>query len=329
MTTPADTDQVELEAAEWLIVLAERPDDADLRRRFEVWLGASDVNAEIWARTRRAYDFAGRERARTADQWTAPVAVEFSRPRSGSRRSARKKTAIAVVGLALAACLAVALLPGVLVRIQADQATATGETRTMQLADGSRLRLGPESAVAVDFSPDTRRVTLIKGQAFFDVAPDPGRPFRVTAGETSATVLGTAFAVSMASGGARVAVSEGRVRVEDASTAPPTRVDLTPGDWLNVTWNGGTRHGRAHIDEIAAWRGGEIVARDRPAGEVVDALRPYFRGAIVVQNGRFAERRVSGIYNLTDPAATLGGLASSHGAVMRRVSPWLLVVTDW
>ncbi|UTW52489.1 FecR domain-containing protein [bacterium SCSIO 12827] len=325
MTTPADTDQAELEAAEWLIVLAERPDDADLRRRFETWLGANDLNAEIWARTRRAYDFAGRGAARTADQWIAPAAAEFPH----SRHIARKKTAIAAVGLALAACLAIAVVPDVLLRIQADQVTATGETGAMRLADGSHLRLGPESAVAVDFSPGARRVKLIKGRAFFEVQPDPDRPFRVSAGKTTATVLGTAFGVSMASGGARVAVSEGRVRVEDASTAPPTHVDLTPGDWLDVTWNGGTRHGRAHVDEIAAWRGGEVVARDRPAGEVVDALRPYFRGAIVVQSGRFAERRVSGIYNLTDPAATLGGLASSHGAVMRRVSPWLLVVTDW
>ena len=73
---------------------------------------------------------------------------------------------------------------------------------------------------------------------------------------------------------------------------------------------------------------GELVARDRPMTEILDALRRYYSGAILVQDSAFARTRVTGIYDLRDPAATLASLTSSHGANLHRVSPWLLVVTS-
>jgi transmembrane sensor len=231
--------------------------------------------------------------------------------------------------VALAACLAFAFVPEALLRIQADLVTAAAEMANIRLADGSRVHLAPESAVSVVYLGDRREVRLIKGRAFFEVTPDPARPFTVAAGTTTATVLGTAFDVRLEPAGARIAVREGRVRVDNADTAPPTHAVLSTGNWVRMTRNGGTQQGSMPADEVATWLGGELVARDRPAGDVADALRPYFKGMILVQSSRFAERRVSGIYSLKDPVATLAGLAESHGAVMRQVSPWLLVVTDW
>ena len=52
------------EAAIWLVRLAEASDDVDLRTRFELWHAASDVNAVLWARTRRAYQLLGLDRPR-------------------------------------------------------------------------------------------------------------------------------------------------------------------------------------------------------------------------------------------------------------------------
>jgi transmembrane sensor len=86
--------------------------------------------------------------------------------------------------------------------------------------------------------------------------------------------------------------------------------------------------GRRGVDEIGDWLGGELVARDRPMMEIVHALRRYHDGMIVVQDGAFARTRVTGIYDLRHPAATLASLAASHDATVRRVSPWLLIVTS-
>lgn len=337
MTTSPEQDRerIEDEAATWLIALAEAPEDSGLRRRFEAWHGASDLHAEIWARTRRAYGFAGEGTSRHRDHWDAYAAERDTRRdlplgRAQAARPARfRRIAPVAAALALAACLAFAIVPDVLLRMTADVVTATGEVLTLDLADGSRVRLSPESAVEVAYTDAVRRVRLIKGEAFFEITRDPSRPFRVAAGDTTAIVLGTAFDVRRGDAGARVAVREGRVRVEDASTFPPTRAELTSGDWIRVTWRGGAVQGRAPADEVAAWLWGDLVVRDRPVDEVVDALRPYFRGAILVQSRRFVERRVSGIYSLRDPVATLSDLAASHGAVTHQISPWLLIVSDW
>jgi len=59
----------------------------------------------------------------------------------------------------------------------------------------------------------------------------------------------------------------------------------------------------------------------------VDELRDYFRGAILVTDGVLAAERVTGLYDLGDPAQTLRAIAMTHGATVRQISPWLLILS--
>ena len=47
----------------------------------------------------------------------------------------------------------------------------------------------------------------------------------------------------------------------------------------------------------------------------------------MLTDGGLAERRITGAYNLADPEDALRGMARVHGAKVRRVTPWLLVVS--
>ena len=341
-----DRERVEDEAAAWLVRLAEEPDDVELRARFEAWLAESDLNAEIWARTSRAYDLVGSVPPRHKDRWEShaanreaklalPVARRSAcaapsaagRPRRRPGRPTTRRLAVGIAAASLAACLIVTAMPGVLLRLEADIVTGTAELRSTVLEDGTRIHLAPESAIGVAFANGQRRVHLVKGDAFFEVAPDASRPFVVMAGDSVASVLGTAFEARRGEDDTIVAVQHGHVRVTDDNTSPPLSESLHAGDWVRVAWPGGVTRGRTRPDEIAAWVRGEFIARNRRVGEVVAALRRYYNGAILVTNRAFTERRVSGIYELRDPVRTLHELAASHGAVMRRVSPWLLIVT--
>jgi transmembrane sensor len=76
---------------------------------------------------------------------------------------------------------------------------------------------------------------------------------------------------------------------------------------------------------VAPWLHGQIVARDRPMADVVDELRRYYGGAIVVADGTLHGRRVTGVYNLADPVAALRAIMGAHGGSVRQVSPWLLL----
>lgn len=313
-----DRERAETEAATWLVLLAEEPTDRDLTQRFQDWHAAHPLHAELWQRTVRAYQLAGK---------TVPAGLNVvsfpPRPPAGSQRL---RPVLAAAVAAIAACLLLLAAPPLLLRLEADHLTTTAEVRTLTLPDGTVVRVGAESAIAVDFTSTDRRVRLLKGEAFFDVVPDAARPFSVAASDVKATALGTSFEVSMAdTGRIGVAVQHGRVRVE--SGVPPVSENLVAGDWVVVGGPIGLARGRRPLDEIGAWQGGELVARDRPMVDVVDALRRYYDGRIVVQDGAFARTRVTGIYDLRDPVATLRSLASSHDAAMHRVSPWLLIVT--
>lgn len=323
-SSQTDRDRAETEAATWLVLLSEDPEDQALAARFEAWRSAAPLHAELWARTVRAYELAGKAAPRRDGQPGAPTGnvVPFTQKAPSPAR--RRGRVAAAAALAIAACLLLLAAPGMLLRLQADHVSATAELRSLVLEDGSRVRLGPESALAVDFTAGERGVRLLKGEAFFDVMPDAGRPFRVAAQDVVSTVLGTAFEVRLGADGVGVAVQHGLVRVEGG--APPRSEILSAGDWVTV----GERlaRGRRNADEIGDWLAGELVARDRPMMEIVDALRRYYDGMIVVQDGAFARTRVTGIYDLRHPAATLTSLAASHDATVRRVSPWLLIVTS-
>ena len=336
-------ENAEQEAALWLVRLAEAPADDELRAAFDAWRTASPLHDEVWTRTNRAYDLAGKVPPRHAERWRntaakrdAPAAVgarEPARAIKAAPRPARCRAAgvsfprFAVTGVSATAAAVVALtiLPGVLLNIDADYVTTTAEIRSIDLADGSEVHVAPKSAIAIDFSAGRRNVKLLAGAAFFDVAHDPKRPFTVQADDATVTVLGTAFEVEHIANGAAVAVQRGRVRVE--SVAAPTRraENLAAGDRLEAT-NDAVKRGAVRLDAIAGWTRGEFVARDIPAGEIVDELRPYYRGTIIVQNRAFASRRVTGLYNLNNPEKTLADLAASHEARVFRVTPWITVV---
>jgi|GEM_PF-233211 len=76
-----------------------------------------------------------------------------------------------------------------------EYATGVGEQSAVQLADGSVITLNTSSRVSVRLSGGQRRVEILRGQANFEVAKDPSRPFIVRAGNGEVRALGTAFDV--------------------------------------------------------------------------------------------------------------------------------------
>lgn len=344
MTTPSSSDRpadggidaerrrAGKEASVLFVLLSEQPDDAALMARIDAWRAESALHEEVWQRTSRTYRMMGGSPAIYEAEWRAPAVRHEAVPMAPAaaaprQRRQRRRVLLAGAALAVAACLAIAAAPAVLLRLEADVVTATAELRTIDLEDGSRIRLAPRSAIGVGFSSDERRIRLLQGEAFFDVTPDARRPFRVVASDVVATVLGTAFEVALRDDGASVAVQHGQVRVDDGRAWPPLSTTLQAGDWLRVGAHAVAERGTRSPSDIGDWTAAQFVARNRPIAEIVDRLRGYYGGVIVVQDSAFAGRLVSGVYDLHDPETTLRNLASAHDAVVRQLSPWMLLVT--
>src|SRR5436190_5985070 len=101
--------------------------------------------------------------------------------------------------LAGAAASAAALVAAVaLVAVDwndSEIATRIGEQRTITLKDGSRMALNTDTRIVVEPWNETRGVRLERGEAYFEVAKDPKKPFVVVAGKKRIVAIGTAFAV--------------------------------------------------------------------------------------------------------------------------------------
>lgn len=305
------------EATAWLVQLDDDPHNKALRLQFIDWLAASPAHMAAWEETERVSGLM----TTVGPHGRSPNMALVRRvwiPRFAHHR--------AMSALALVACLAWLVAPDLSLWMRSDEITQIAELRIVRLQDGSTVQLAPATAIAFSNGPKGRTLELLRGEAWFDVARDEARPFRVIAGDSTVTVLGTAFSVRKADHGTEIAVERGRVAVATPDTAPPDRVMLVAGQSVAVSAGVASR-GTIRPDRVASWREGVAIVNDQPIGDVIERLRPWYRGFIVARGPGLKSRHVSGIYDLRDPDRALEALARAHQVTVSRVSPWLRIVT--
>lgn len=208
-------------------------------------------------------------------------------PPAAPARQGRRKALGALLGLAglgSSTTLAWQLWREWVPQWQTTFATAAGRIGRLPLPDGSALTLDADSAVEVRLLAARRETRLLRGGAFFDVAPDAARPFVVLAGPARVTVLGTRFAVEMGPRGVDVRVESGHVIVQGMAAEPtqPQQLELRAGDAARVASDGTVIATPARAAEsVAPWRTGWLDFDNLPLGEAVAQLNRYRPGARV------------------------------------------------
>lgn len=313
--------QASIEASEWLIRLQEDLHDPVVQAEFRAWISASPANKSAWAETRALAQVALSLEPSQNAKARSPV------PAASTKRPIRRWAAYAGA-LAVAACLALVVGPGLMIRLQSDLTTDVAESRQLELPDGSRVTLAAASAIAVSFSADERRVSLLQGEAFFEVRRNPERPFRVVADDITTSVVGTSFDVRRDSSGVAVAVQEGIVEVSYSAASGKDAERLTPGQAVKWTWRGRSTRTDMPPGLVATWRQGQLVLHDQLLGDAVDQFRRYYRGTIVLADSALASKPITGAYNLSDPEEALRAMARVHGARVRQITPWMIVISS-
>ncbi|MCG8595785.1 MAG: FecR domain-containing protein [Kiloniellales bacterium] len=340
----AEHDPIREEALDWLLKIEAAPGDEALRHALEAWRSQSEAHdrayqsvARVWrlagelppddtGQADRAGGGASKPQARAGQERRACPARSFGGPAPPTRPGRRRRVLQGAVAAAFLAAVLSYLAPTLRLRLLADHVTGVGEIRSVTLEDGSRMHLDAESAVAVGFEAAERRISLIAGQAFFEVAPAPARPFTVGAEGVSVTVTGTAFSVRTRSDGIAVAVVSGSVKV--APGRPGNEVfALTAGEQVSLApATGSVLHSRVRPADVAPWRDRQLVADGLPLGEVVEQLGRHHRGAILLRDPALAKRRITGVFDLNDPLGALRAAAGTQDARVIEVTPYLLIV---
>ncbi|ODU71176.1 MAG: hypothetical protein ABT11_04480 [Novosphingobium sp. SCN 66-18] len=171
-------------------------------------------------------------------------------------------------------------------------ATATGEVRTLALADGSSIVLDTHSAVDIHFDGETRKVTLTRGRARFAVAHEAERPFIVSARDATVTARGTVFDVDTFQG-VRIALIEGAVDVRGPGVVQAV-LRLFPGQqvWFNPAVRNGTPAATRARPSDAQWVNGMKTFDDVPAHEVIAEANRYSERQIVFEDPTMGDAEV-------------------------------------
>lgn len=323
-----DRSAVDREASAWLVRLDDDPDNATLHAQLQQWLARSPAHRASWEST---LDLSALIEAATPSHGCglangnaeADNVVVFTPRRPLRERVLRHWRGVG--GLAAAVLIGLLAFPHASLRLRADAIAGTGEVRTVHLSDGSKVALSPGSALSFQSDGNSRNAKLLRGRAFFEVARDPHRPFRVAVAEATVTVLGTAFEIDLEDAGAAVAVRRGLVEV--AYPERQLRDQLRPGEAIRFDWHGHHINEQVRPDRIAGWRDGQLFVRNRPIGEVLAELRSWYSGYIVTRGTGLATRRVTGIYDLRYPDAALAALAKAHALDVKQITPWIRIVT--
>lgn len=192
--------------------------------------------------------------------------------------------------------------------------TPKGDVRRVSLSEGSAVTMNTDTALRPSLGPALRRIDLLRGEALFDVAKDPARPFVVFARGVQVRAVGTSFTVRIYDDGrVDVAVREGVVEVGRANLA----AIRLGADTRAVVLAGGEMEKAAvpaeALERAMAWREGRIDLAGLTLAEAAREFGRYSDRSIRVEDPAVATLKVTGVYSISDPEGFARAAALSLG----------------
>ncbi|VVO05059.1 FecR family protein [Pseudomonas fluorescens] len=302
-------------AIAWQLSLDSGNGSASEREEFAKWHAAAEEHARAW-----------RQLGMLDQRFSAasgPARSALLQSRESIRRRVRKlgsslASVALICGLALFA--GERYLP--LDYWLADQRTATGEQRTLRLADGTLINLNTHSALDVRFDEKQRRIVLLEGEILIETGHHDARPFIVETREGSMRALGTRFLVKLEEQGTRLSVLQSAVAAHPQSTADE-RI-LHEGQQVLIR-----RDGLGPLLALNpgadAWTRGMLVVDNARLEDLVNELSRYRRGHLGVAP-QVADLRITGSFPLHDTNLALTALLPTLPVQIEQHTPWWVTV---
>nr|WP_312390113.1 FecR domain-containing protein [Pseudomonas sp.] len=293
MPAQRPTPDADREALEWFSMLRQPGCDEQQRQAFATWQQHDPANARAYAELEAYWQ-----------QLTPPPARP--RPRQlKTRRSYLGKTLAALFLLILAA-LAYLYWP-LMQRLASELHTASGERRSVRLADGSTMHLDSASAMNADLRGRTRQLQLVQGQVSLEVVLD-GRALEVQVGQARIQVYGTRLMIARSSQRDELVVLNGKAMIIQGGDQ---RL-LSAGERVTFTEQRIDPVQKIDVQRVEAWRSGHLQVKDQPLASVLERLAGYQGQRVWLMDEQTAYRRVSGDFNLDRAQASLDQLAAEQ-----------------
>lgn len=192
-------------------------------------------------------------------------------------------------------------------------ATRAGERGTLTLADGSTVRLSGATRVQVRYVGSRRSARLLAGQAYFDVAHDPARPFTVRAGETQARVLGTAFDLDLTRRQVALSVFRGAVGFDPLGSAATSHGVVVRAGYRSSISGGKASVPTRFDPDLPDWRQGWIDTSGMRLDDLARVLDRQGTVRIATPAEPLASTKVFGRFRTDNPRQLLGAIGEGFG----------------
>lgn len=209
---------------------------------------------------------------------------------------------------------------------QASYTAPVGEMKRIRLSDGSFVSLNTASVIKVNFTDQLRQVTLVGGEALFEVARDVVgqgalRPFVVIVGKTTLEAADTAFSVRRQMGAAvRVMVKRGRLEMRRGSAAAMmlnagmlAQVDEDPTVPLRID-----SIDQADMDSGLSWLQGNLSFRSVRLDVAAQEFARYDADTVIAVDPLLREHRITGAFAARDSEGFAQAVAISYGLRLER-----------
>lgn len=345
---------VATEAADWYARLR-APDVSELEAvRFRAWLAGDPARRREFDAVDAFWeDLAAMEHSPEVTRVREALAARHPQPKQRKWRGYLAMAATFLVSIAGAWSAWVYWNAGRYV-------TSVGEQRMVPLADGSIVTLNTSTEIRLHYSDGLRMVELLRGQANFDVAKDPARPFVVTAGGGEVRALGTVFDVYKVADKVTVTLIEGKVAVIPHGAAQPTvtssdddksqsetvgrssarvassEILLDPGQQLSfpttvnkelVKEPDVVKLAAAEVPRVTAWRARKLDFSDTLLVDAIAEANRYSREQIVLNAPELMGARISGTFEAGKNEAFVEGLQTYFQLDVARADGHQIVLT--
>ena len=314
-------DEVEKTAADW-VTRCDAGLTAAEQQIFQDWLAADARHADAFDHLSEAW--AVFDRVQEGGVLSAVLAGLAKRARQ--RRARRIQAATAAAVIVFAGLLYVRFAPPAPELPREDQGRLAVNDRIRRLPDGTVVELKPGAEIAVHYGQaDARRVTLVKGEAFFRVAKDPTRPFFVESQGITVRAVGTAFSVQAHAAAVEIVVQEGAVDVgrSTATTSDNNPVRLGAGQKvtfpmlllrpaMRVPTSAPTAAlplpvvetlSEKDMEQQLAWRDIRQEFKGTPLDEAVALLNRQNHTQIIIRDPAMGRLRIDGYFRTDNPEA--------------------------
>jgi ferric-dicitrate binding protein FerR (iron transport regulator) len=171
---------------------------------------------------------------------------------------------------------------------------------SVTLSDGTHVELNANSTLRYPaaFQDDVRAVYL-QGEAFFSVASDTRRTYKVRSGQLTTTVLGTKFNVNYMPDLDRVDVDlvEGRVSVgTSGQNHEITPVTLEPDQWFSYSGTHNSMTVQKGVRKQILWRDGILEFEGKTLLEVAATLENWYGVEMIIEDPAAQDIKLTGTF---------------------------------